>query len=122
MLLTGEGPIEGLSPVIQRIFLIPIALSPTISDCNLQRVVSREAICKIGSALSFKATVLQATLDILGRADDESVKLIAVTKDFTDSMLLISLVMPLPEGGVTSVAITNSPDRNRRSSSEAGSE
>src|SRR5450759_60479 len=121
MLPVGGSPILGLSPVTQRIFLIPIAFTPITADCRPVLVVSRAAICKTGSALRPMATLQQAILDIFGRAEDESVKLIAVTKGLTNSMPLISLSVLALSGGVTSVATTNSPSRNRLSKEETGS-
>ena len=67
------------------------------------------------------ATLQHERLDILGRAEDESVKFIAVTYGLTDMISLTSLSVTAPFGGVTSVATTNSPARNFFSSSETGS-
>jgi hypothetical protein len=66
--------------------------------------------------------VLQhARLDILGLADDESVKLITDTQGFTRAMSFMSLLVPELRGGVISVAITNFPARRLPSSTDTGS-
>jgi hypothetical protein len=57
----------------------------------------------------------------LGLAEEESVKLIAVTHGLTSSISRISFADFALRGGVTSVATTNSPAFSLFSSREAGS-
>ena len=121
MVLIGEGPIFALSPVTQRIFFIPRLFIPITDDCNPVLVVSRAAICRTGSAPLSKAVLQHARLDIRGRADEESVKLIADTQGFTEAISFISFFVFELKGGVISVAMTNFPSRSLASSPDTGS-